>query len=79
MNDPAAPELDATRLAGKARRVAGTFVLMIGAGMIIDVHALWAGVPIMAAGVGLFAWGFVTPRTRERVQAPLGTTTESHP
>ena len=78
MADRAVPESNAARLASKARRVAGTFVLMIGAGLILDIRALWIGAPIMAVGAALFAWGFVVPRPHEGVAARLGETEESH-
>ncbi len=47
---------------GKAQRVVGTFVLMIGAGLILDVGLVWGGVPLMLIGGVLFAWGVLRGR-----------------
>ena len=49
----------ATAVAGKGKRVVGTFIVMIGAGMILDAHVLWIGGPVMLAGALLLAWGGV--------------------
>ncbi|MFQ5666039.1 MAG: hypothetical protein ACE5I7_06360 [Candidatus Binatia bacterium] len=60
-------------LAGKAKRVGGTFVLMIGAGIMLDTHAVWVGVPLMVVGATVFGWGMAalgeddaSAETRER-------------
>lgn len=64
MADPLPPEL-----AGKGKRVAGVFVFMIGASIILDTHALSIGVPLMAAGVVLFGRGMVEARTHDPLVA----------
>jgi hypothetical protein len=66
-------------LAAKAKRVTGTFVLMIGTGMILDCRAPWIGVPLMAIGALAFARGMLDGRVRETAPEPLGETTESRP
>lgn len=67
-------------LVGKGKRVAGVFALMIGASVILDTHLTWVGLPILAVGAALFAWGIAEARAPE----PLATqhsnaTTEMHP
>ena len=47
---------------GKAQRVAGTFVFMIGAGLILDRHALWSGLVVMLIGAAALVWGTVQGR-----------------
>ena len=49
-------------LAGKGKRVIGSFVLMIGAGVILDSHVLWVGVAIMLIGALAFIWGLLAAR-----------------
>ena len=75
MPDTAPPEL-----AGKGKRVAGVFVLMIGASVILDTHLTWVGLPILAVGATLFAWGIAAARTPEPLAAAHGNaTTEMRP
>lgn len=78
MSDLAPVELTPLELAGKAKRVVGVFVLMIGAGILLDTHAVWIGLPILAMGVVAFAWGMVETRSRETERAPIAEATESH-
>jgi hypothetical protein len=47
-------------LDGRGRRVAGFFVFMLGAGLVLESPALWYGVGIMVVGAACFAWGMVT-------------------
>jgi hypothetical protein len=56
--------------AGKAKRVTGVFVFMVGAGCILDCHALWAGGLGMVSGVALFVWGALGARLRARAISP---------
>lgn len=51
-------------LAGKAKRVAGVFVFMIGAGFILDRHAVWAGAVAMVIGAAAFVWGMLEAQAR---------------
>jgi hypothetical protein len=46
-------------LAGKAKRVVGTFVLMVGAGLVLDSWAAWPGTVLMLIGIIVFVWGIV--------------------
>jgi hypothetical protein len=64
---------------GKGKRVVGTFVLMIGAGIILDARAVWLGLPLMAGGGAALLWGLIDLRMRTPVHAPLGETTETRP
>ena len=57
-------------LAGKGKRVGGVFVFMIGASITLDTHALWIGVPILAIGAALFAWGMAEARETNPLAAP---------
>ncbi len=75
MSDPLRPDL-----AGKGKRVAGVFVVMIAASVILDTHALWIGAPVLGAGVALFAWGLAEARASEPLAAPVrDAPTESPP
>jgi predicted tellurium resistance membrane protein TerC len=65
MADTRAPELP-----GKGKRVAGVFLFMIGASIVLDTHALWLGMPTLACGAAVFAWGVAETRTTEPVTAP---------
>lgn len=42
---------------GKGRRVLGFFVVLIGAGVIVDRGPLEVGMTILALGAALFTWG----------------------
>jgi hypothetical protein len=65
-------------LVGKGKRVAGVFVFMIGASIILDTHTLWVGALLLGAGAVLFAWGMVEARRSEPAPSPAGdATTES--
>jgi len=67
-------------LAGKGKRVAGVFVFMIGASIILDTHALWMGLPTLAVGAVLFGWGMAEARTVEPLGVPQpDATTEPQP
>jgi hypothetical protein len=63
-------------LTGKGKRVAGVFVFMIGASIILDTHAVWVGLPILTVGLILFGWGMVAARTAEPLAAPQPGTIE---
>lgn len=68
------------KLAGKGKRVAGVFVFMIGASIILDTHALWIGMPTLLFGAGLFAWGLAEARPAEPLAVPPhDATTETQP
>lgn len=45
--------------AGKVARVVGTFVLMIGTGLVLDRNAVGMGVSIMFVGWASFVWGLL--------------------
>ena len=57
-------------LAGKGKRVAGVFLFMIGASIILDTHALWIGAPVLGVGAGLFTWGIAETRTSKSLASP---------
>jgi hypothetical protein len=59
-----------TELAGKAKRVVGTFVLMVGAGIVLDSSAGWAGTITMLIGMALFIRGVVEAWPRATVTLP---------
>jgi len=48
--------------AGKEKRVLGTFVLMIGAGIVLESAAWWAGVLLMTVGAVVLVWGGLEAR-----------------
>jgi hypothetical protein len=56
--------------AGKAKRVVGTFVFMVGAGIVLDSSAAWPGTVIMLIGMVLFIWGVAAAFPRETVTQP---------
>ena len=37
---------------------------MVGAGVILDSHAAWAGTVVLLCGGGVFAWGLIEARPR---------------
>jgi hypothetical protein len=51
-------------LAGKSQRVIGTFVFMIGAGLVLESHAGWLGTGLMIAGAALVGWGLLAAPPR---------------
>jgi len=59
-----------TELAGKAKRVVGIFVLMVGAGIVLDSSATWAGTVIMLIGMAFFVWGVAEAWPRATVTLP---------
>ena len=74
MADTSTPEL-----VGKGKRVAGVFVFMIGASLVLDTHALWIGVPALAFGAALFVWGAAAIHTAEPfTTSPHDATSETH-
>ncbi|HVN86202.1 MAG TPA: hypothetical protein VMW17_15305 [Candidatus Binatia bacterium] len=56
----AEPALD-----GKGRRVAGFFVFMLGAGLLLESTAAWSGAILMSAGAVLFAGGVLAQPRRQ--------------
>jgi len=48
--------------AGKEKRVLGTFVLMIGAGIVLESAAWWVGVLLMTVGAAALVWGGLEAR-----------------
>jgi hypothetical protein len=77
-------------LAGKAKRVTGVFLFMLGAGGILDCQALWLGAAVMFVGAAVFTWGLIDaqPGMLQTAQQPVAdsqpratasTPSESHP
>jgi len=66
-------------LARKAKRAIGTFLLLLGAGLILDARAVWLGVPLALLGAALFGWGVVELRPRTTEHAGIEQPTESRP
>ncbi len=52
---------------GKDKRVLGVFVLMLGAGLILETSARWLGSLVVLSGVAVFTWGALGLR-RERAR-----------
>ena len=52
-------------ITGKVKRVLGIFTLMVGAGIVLESAALWAGTIVMVAGMGTFLWGIAGARPKE--------------
>jgi len=46
-------------LARKGRRVAGMFLLLIGAGVVLESNASWSGAALMLLGLGVHLSGFM--------------------
>ena len=81
------PEVTTPEPVGKAKRVVGMFVAMVGSGIALESSAVWTGTVIMLAGVLTMAWGLVeagptgsgVPREPESEAAAAHHTTESTP
>ena len=56
--------------------VGGTFVVMIGAGLVLETGAAWVGIVVLLAGIGLMLWGSLTAGAdaRDPAAAPLPST-----
>ena len=70
-------------LAGKAQRVLGVFLYMVGAGLMLECAAYWIGSLLLLIGVGVFARGAWVARDAQRTTADLrvrshGQPTEGH-
>lgn len=55
--------------AGKTARVVGTFVLMIGAGLVLDRNQIRAGVGVMFLGGASYVWGLLLAIQRHRADS----------
>ena len=60
--------------AGKGKRVAGTFLLMLGAGIVLESSHRWIGGVVLLAGVVAYVRGLlhIRPRTAAAAPQPLG-------
>ena len=65
----AEPASDTNPLAGKGKRVAGTFLLMLGAGILLESTLQWIGGAVMLAGAAAFVRGLLDARPRAAAQA----------
>ena len=66
---------------GKEKRVLGVFVLMLGAGLVLETSARWLGGLVLLSGVAVFMWGAIgLRRERARPEADIlvNASTESH-
>jgi hypothetical protein len=54
---------DLREVARKGRRVGGMFVMMIGAGIVLESAALWSGFAVGLIGVAIYASGFMAKTT----------------
>ena len=50
---------EARELERRGRRVGGFIVFMLGAGAVLDSGALWSGLAVAAAGIGLWVSSFM--------------------
>ena len=57
------------QVAGKAWRVLGVFMYMLGAGVLLESHARWLGTVILLSGVATLAWGARVGRVVGRATA----------
>ncbi len=57
-------------LAGKAKRVVGFFVFMVGSGIVLDSSAAWMGGLIMLIGALVFIWGVAEASSRSALRLP---------
>ncbi|MBI3783821.1 MAG: hypothetical protein HY270_10505 [Deltaproteobacteria bacterium] len=64
---------DADTLAAREKRVGGVFTLMLGAGLALDAGCIWCGGALIAAGLGLLAWG-MSPATHRVAANPAPST-----
>jgi len=55
-------ESGANEQVGKAKRVMGMFVSMLGSGIILESTAFWTGSLLALAGLATFIWGLVEAR-----------------
>ena len=55
---------ESDRLAAGERRVLGVFLLLLGAGLILDCHSLWVGGMLLGGGALAFASGIRMERHR---------------
>ncbi|MFN8625388.1 MAG: hypothetical protein U0587_05330 [Candidatus Binatia bacterium] len=58
------PEATAPEALAQAKRVLGMFVAMLGSGIVLESAAVWTGLGITVAGLGLMIWGLAAT-TRE--------------
>ena len=55
---------ESERLEASERRVLGMFLLLLGAGLILDCHSLWVGGVLLGGGAFVFARGLRMKRHR---------------
>ena len=60
-------------LAGKEKRVMGTFVLMVGSGLVLESPVGWIGAVLMTLGIATMLWGSL--EGRPETQQPQATDT----
>ena len=66
MAEPAPPM---SPLAGKGKRVTGTFLLMLGAGIVLESTVPWLGGALMLAGGAALLRGLLAARPRAAADA----------
>ena len=49
---------------GKQKRVLGAFILMLGAGIVLETSVRWLGALVLLSGVATFVWGGLELRSR---------------
>ncbi len=61
-------------VSGKGSRVLGTFILMVGGGLVLESDAWAVGAALMLVGAVMLSWGLLQIRGRaETRRLPLGT------
>ena len=63
------PEAAPVEFAGKAKRVVGMFVSMLGSGILLESSAFWIGTVIMLAGMATFIRGLAEARQQASLTA----------
>jgi hypothetical protein len=71
---------DRGSIAAREKRGLGVFVLLLGAGLILDAASVWTGSLLMVFGLIVFAWGMSqSDRAPEAAQAVASHLPETRP
>lgn len=69
---------DTSVMLGKGKRVVGSFLLLLGSGIVLESSLRWLGGAVMVGGIAAFVRGALEARPRAAAEHPAPVAIDAH-